>query len=132
MIRNTLQRQIVLNAVNALTTHPTPDEIYEYINKSYPFVSKSTVYRNLNILADKGEILRINIPNAADRYDFNTNVHYHIVCNQCGRVDDIELKEINIVSDKITDSFGYDIEGYTIIFYGYCPECKNNIIKKEV
>ena len=123
MNRNTLQREIVYNAVNTLTTHPTPDEIFEFINKKYPSISRSTVYRNLNILADNGDILKVMIPDGADRYDFNTTSHYHIVCDECGRVDDIEAKTNERLVDEVSDSFGYKVKGFTAVFFGTCPEC---------
>lgn len=122
--RNTIQREIVFNAVNSLTTHPTPEEIYDYIRKKHPSVSRSTVYRNLNSLAENGDILKVRIPSGADRYDFNTKVHYHIVCEKCGRVDDIEMMQYDGIKENIGNTFGYDVKGYTVVFYGVCSDCK--------
>ena len=57
--RNTIQRTLVLEAVNTLQCHATADEIYEAIAKEHPSVSKATVYRNLNLLSEMGEIRKI-------------------------------------------------------------------------
>ncbi|MEG1436547.1 MAG: transcriptional repressor [Oscillospiraceae bacterium] len=131
--RNTIQRKLVFDAVVELKgSHPTPDEVYKHLYKKYPSVSRSTVYRNLNILSDQGEILRVKISNAADRMDANNAFHYHIYCEKCGRVDDIEMLLINDLEKKIENDFGYKVKSYNIVFTGLCPLCKSNIIKKEV
>ena len=64
--RHTIQRDIVLSAVNALRNHPTADEIYEHIHSSHPTVSRATVYRNLSDLSESGEVLHVELPNTAD------------------------------------------------------------------
>ena len=67
--RNTVQRSLVYEAVNRLKSHATADEIYEAIVSEHPSVSRGTVYRNLNQLAEEGEIRKILVPGGADRYD---------------------------------------------------------------
>ena len=65
--RNTIQRSLVYEAVNALQNHATADEIYEISVKEHPHISKGTVYRNLNQLAEDGEIRRVEVPGGPDR-----------------------------------------------------------------
>lgn len=126
MTRNTIQREIVLDAVNSLQFHPTPEEIVEFVNKRYPNISRSTVYRNLNILEQSGVILRVRIPNAADRFDFNVTNHYHIVCEKCGRVDDLEMPYLDNLNSNIINSNGYSVNSHSIVFFGECPDCNKN------
>ena len=63
--RNTIQRQIVLQAVNQMHNHPTADAIYAVIAAQHPTISKATGYRNLNQLAAQGEMLRVPVPKPA-------------------------------------------------------------------
>ena len=63
--RNTIQRQIVLQAVNQMHNHPTADAIYAVIAAQHPTISKATVYRNLNQLAAQGEIFACSFSFAA-------------------------------------------------------------------
>ena len=51
--RNTIQKELVLNAVTKMHRHVTADEVYDYIKKDYPSIGKGTVYRNLSILAEE-------------------------------------------------------------------------------
>ena len=60
--RNTRQRKLVLDAVRQSYNHPTADEIYNAVRAQDDKISRGTVYRNLNLLADAGEILSIKTP----------------------------------------------------------------------
>ncbi|MBE6938956.1 MAG: transcriptional repressor [Ruminococcaceae bacterium] len=121
--RHTIQRDIVLSAVNALRNHPTAEEIYDHIHSSHPTVSRATVYRNLAYLSETGAVLHVALPNTADIYDFNTVPHYHIRCVGCGRVFDIEYPYIADIEAEITDKTGFRVLSHELIFSGLCPCC---------
>ena len=122
--RHTIQRDIVLSTVNALRNHPTADEIYDLIHSSHPTVSRATVYRNLSDLSESGEVLHVELPNAADIYDFNTVPHYHIRCVTCGRVFDIEYPYIEDIEKIISEKSGFTVLTHELIFTGHCPLCR--------
>lgn len=122
--RNTLQRTIVMDAVNDLVgTHPTPDEVYQHVADKYPNISRSTVYRNINILSKLGKVLKIEVPNAAERIDANVKSHYHIYCDSCGKVFDVDMPYLDNLEDKIQDKHGFEFKNHKIIFVGVCPDC---------
>lgn len=89
--RNTIQRALVLEAVQSLHNHPTSADVYEVVRERHPNISRATVYRNLGVLANRGEVLRVEVPNGADRYDFLNKPHYHAKCRVCGGVFDIDM-----------------------------------------
>ena len=122
--RNTIQKKLVLDAVRELGCHASAEEIYNHIAKSYPSISKGTVYRNLNLLAESGEIKKIEIPNAPDCFDHICHNHYHIKCIKCGKVFDVEMDFISDLADKVKDKNGFDFIDHDILFKGICPECK--------
>ena len=122
--RNTVQRSLVLNAVRKLHCHATADEVYEEIIKEHPSISKATVYRNLNLLSEMGEIHRLEIPGSADHFDHITTNHCHVKCRECGRVFDVDMDYVSDLEKGIRDNHGFDFTGYDIIFRGICPECK--------
>lgn len=122
--RNTIQRDLVLQAVLELKNHPTPDEVYEHIRKKHPTISKGTVYRNLNVLVNKGLLLKVDVPNSANRVDHTLKSHYHIRCRVCGRVYDMDMPDItDEIKKKIHDTNGFKVENYDLVFSGVCPEC---------
>ena len=122
--RNTIQRSLVLEAVNKLHCHATADEVYEVISKEHPTISKATIYRNLNVLSELGEIRRLEIPGSADRYDHISRDHCHVKCKVCGRVFDVDMDFVGGLERGIRDTHGFDFTGYDILFHGVCPECK--------
>ena len=79
--RNTLQRRLVLETVQRMHNHPTAEEIFREISSENTLISKATVYRNLKILSEQGEIQHIPIPNGADCFDFNNTPHYHMAAD---------------------------------------------------
>ena len=78
--RNTIQKQLVLEAICVLKNHPTVDEVYKYIAEKYPGISKGTVYRNINMLVNNGSLARISCQSGPDRFDDIMQKHYHINC----------------------------------------------------
>ena len=88
--RNTKQRKLVLDAVRQSYNHPTADEIYNVVRAQDDKISRGTVYRNLNLLADAGEIFSIKTPGGS-RFDRTVEPHAHIICTSCSRVIDVPL-----------------------------------------
>ena len=122
--RNTIQRALVLETVNKLQKHATADEIYEAIISEHPNISRATVYRNLKLLSEMGEIRRLEITGGPDSFDHRVHNHCHVKCEKCGRLFDVDMDYISGLENNIRDSRGFDFTGYDIIFRGICPECK--------
>ena len=125
--RNTIQRALVLEAVNRLRCHATADEIYEEIKREHPYIGRATVYRNLNLLSDMGEIRKIGIPGGADRFDHRCHDHCHVKCETCGRVFDVDMDYVAGLEKNIKDTHGFEFLGYDILFRGLCPDCRKNM-----
>lgn len=104
-----------------MTDHPTADEIYEKVSVLCPNISRATVYRVLNRLADDGEIMRVSVANAPDRYDLTTENHAHCLCSVCGRVFDYHLAALPELEESEND--GFRATGFYIIVNGVCGEC---------
>ena len=124
MKRNTIQRALVLEAVNRLKCHATADEISEDIAKEHPHISRATVYRNLNLLSETGDIRKIETPGGADRFDHQTHDHCHVRCEKCGRFFDVDMEYVTGLEKGIRDSHGFAFTGYDILFRGICPDCQ--------
>lgn len=123
--RNTVQKELVLEKVREMRSHVTADDVYAQIHNAHPNISKGTVYRNLSLLADEGEIRRVEIPDGPDRFDFTLEDHYHVRCVKCGEVFDVDMDAITDISSRIKDTHGMKFLDYDILFKGVCPECQN-------
>lgn len=122
--RMTNQRQVILEEIQKVSTHPTADEVYEMVRRRLPRISLGTVYRNLEILSTSGLIQKIGPPSSQMRFDGNTDKHYHIRCVSCGRVEDIQVESLDNAEKAIRGQSDYSILGHTLEFMGLCPDCK--------
>ncbi len=120
--RNTIQRQLVFNAVKELDIHATAEQVYEYVAKEHPTLSKATVYRNLNQMAQAGELLNIGSFMGAAHYDHNLFKHCHFICEECEAVFDI-MKDFPEVDGTSAAMEGFTIKSSSLVFSGLCPEC---------
>ncbi|MBI4653463.1 MAG: transcriptional repressor [Nitrospirae bacterium] len=119
----TPQRLAILNYFNGNKEHPSADDIYRAVSKSFPTMSFATVYNTLEALRNKGNVLELTIDPNKKRYDPNTMPHHHLICVKCKRIIDIH-KEFSVsVSEDMTQ--GFDLIGNHIEFYGVCPKCKS-------
>ena len=121
--RNTVQRQLVYDAVQELNIHATAEQVYDYIAERHPSVSKATVYRNLGKMVESGELLNIGNFFGIARYDHNCHEHYHFICEDCRRIFDVDGDFAGIVS-KIKGTEEFDITSFHISFSGLCRGCK--------
>ena len=127
--RNTIQKQLVLEAVAQLHNHPTAEQVYAQVVKAHPTISKATVYRNLASLSEDGRLRHLPMPAGADRFDHRLDGHAHIECTVCGRLDDVEfsagaqggaLAALDIFAEQAP---GYTQAQPTVLLTGVCPAC---------
>lgn len=121
--RNTRQRKLVLDAVRQSYNHPTADEIYNAVRAQDDKISRGTVYRNLNLLADAGEILSIKTPGGSS-FDRTIEPHAHIICTSCSRVIDVPLPFDAQLDAKASEQIGWHVTSHYTIFEGLCPDCR--------
>lgn len=126
MKKNTIQKTVILNAVNELANHVTSEMVYEYIHIKYPHISKATVYRNLRSLADDKLIKKISLPGEVDRFDHILIPHYHARCNKCGKIFDVTIKSHYNVEENISLPEGFQSDNHEILFLGTCKSCNEN------
>jgi len=121
--RMTRQKKIILDVLKAVNTHPTAEWIYQEAKQQIPGLSLGTVYRNLNLLRDNGEIMELNYGSSQSHFDGNAANHYHFQCRNCGEVFDLELPLIKNIETKASGVDGHKIEGHRLEFYGLCKTC---------
>ncbi len=117
------QREIIYNQVMNYPTHPTAEEVYNSLKRDNPNLSLGTVYRNLNQLSEAGILLKIPIADGSDRFDGRTDCHYHMICEKCRRVFDIELDCLDGIPQSVSRRDGHLITRITLNLKGICAEC---------
>ena len=125
MVKHSKQRDAIFLFLADRKDHPTAETIYLEMKKDYPNLSLGTVYRNLNLLAQRNEIQKITSDGGPDRFDPNIKIHPHFFCTSCHCVLDLEMDEPDMTPLAQKEFLG-TIIGQKTYFFGLCPECKNN------
>ena len=118
--RDTPQRKLIRTILQGCHDHPTAETVFERARAQNPSIGFGTVYRNLAVLADDGEILRLSIPGGADRFDGTISDHGHYYCHRCGEFGDVPA----IAAARELLPEGFSAEGIVLIATGECKECR--------
>lgn len=120
----TRQRQVILEELGKVSSHPTADEVYDMVRRRLPRVSLGTVYRNLEMLSERGMIQKLELGGTRRRFDGNVRDHYHVRCVRCGRLEDVPAEPGAVLENALRGVSDYEITGYRLEFIGLCPQCK--------
>lgn len=126
MLKYSKQRESIKNFLVTRYDHPTAETVYLNIRREFPNISLGTVYRNLNLLAEIGEIQKLSPGIGPDRFDGNPAPHYHFICRHCGCVMDLTVSGLDHINILAGQDFDGEIEGHITYFYGACPSCKTS------
>ncbi|MBF0226250.1 MAG: transcriptional repressor [Desulfobacterales bacterium] len=121
-LRTTRQREMILEEIKGMCTHPSADEIYDRLRKKITRISLGTIYRNLEILVGIGAIQKLDGP--LKRYDGNIIPHYHVKCTECGKIEDVQMEQFHEIEESFRKKTNYTITGHNLDCIGTCPECQ--------
>ncbi|HBI3504497.1 TPA: peroxide-responsive transcriptional repressor PerR [Staphylococcus aureus] len=124
-IRITPQRQAILRYLISSHTHPTADEIYQALSPDFPNISVATIYNNLRVFKDIGIVKELTYGDSSSRFDFNTHNHYHIICEQCGKIVDFQYPQLNEIERLARHMTDFDVTHHRMEIYGVCKECQD-------
>lgn len=123
-LKHSRQREALLELLKSVKSHPTAEWLYTELKKDYKNLSLATVYRNLNLFCDTGEVIKIDVGDGVERYDATTNQHCHFICKDCKSVIDIDvpsIEKLNSEAEKLND---ITVSNNSLIFFGLCSKCK--------
>jgi Fe2+ or Zn2+ uptake regulation protein len=121
-LKVTPQRQSIFRVLHNSTVHPTAEAVYDTVRGEMPTISLRTVYQTLNDLAAMGEIQAIELGTGSARFDPHTGPHHHLVCEACGKVQDLET-DFSGVTVPVDNDFGFTVTATEIVFRGRCRDC---------
>ena len=121
--RMTRQRAVILEELRKTATHPTADELYSIVRRRLPRISLGTVYRNLDFLADSGEIRRLETASSIKRFDGDMSPHQHVRCVFCGHIGDVmETSAAPSVEGMRVEGFAHILNS-RVEYDGICEAC---------
>lgn len=125
IFRQSKQRNRLLELLRSTSSHPTADWLYEQLKKEFPNLSLGTVYRNLAMLIEQGTVKKIHFGSTFDRFEANTHPHYHLICESCGKIVDLDMPIHHDLNKQATKRTSFTISHHNIDFFGLCETCKN-------
>ncbi len=118
------QREAILTLMQSgRLDHPTADAVFAQMRRRHPRISLATVYRNLNLLAENGDILKIEAHGGPERFDHQTHAHAHAVCKICGMTADFSAQYVNFRLTAIARATGFKIDSAQTVLRGICGAC---------
>ena len=124
--RMTKQRAFILSELKSMRSHPTADEIYTLVRGKMPHISLGTVYRNLELLAENNEILKLEYAGFQKRFDGFTHKHQHVRCLGCGKIADVAQEVPTPEIPQNMDVPGFKVTSVRVEFFGLCQDCQKN------
>ena len=119
----TKQRESVLRVIRESDKHLTANEVFDDARRILPGISFATVYNSLNYLKNKGLIGEIKLGTDANLYDRKLTRHDHALCNNCGKLVDLELTIPNKLLEEAASRSKFKPETIELTLRGLCPEC---------
>jgi len=131
-LKNTAQRELILQAMFENNGHLTPDEVLVASNKlsGNNKIGKATIYRTLNFFEKEGFITSISFGIDGKKYELNLHKHHdHMICDRCGAIDEFFSEEIETIQENIAKNSGFELRYHATQLFGVCKKCIK--IKKD-
>jgi Fur family transcriptional regulator, peroxide stress response regulator len=123
--RITPQRLAILEVLVQSNGHPSAEDIYRQLVKSFPTMSPATVYKTLSLLKSQGEVLELEFSDLANRYDGKKPYpHPHVICTECGLIVDQTFLGLEEITGRVMAETGFTISTHRLDFFGVCPNCR--------
>ena len=125
-LRNTRQREEILDAFLAANGHITIEELYNEVAKKDTGIGYATVYRNMNLMRECGLAEEIKIGKQKTRFEppYGHKHHDHLICLKCGRFIEVNDENIERLQVKLTEANNFTPVRHKLEIYGYCNKCR--------
>lgn len=123
-VRITPQRHAILEYLINSMSHPTADDIYKALEGKFPNMSVATVYNNLRVFKEVGLVKELPYGDSSSRFDFITTQHYHVICEECGKIVDFHYPGLDEVEALAAHVTGFKVSHHRMEIYGSCQECQ--------
>ena len=131
MHRKSKQKEAILKVLKSTNSHPTAEGVYQQAKREMPHISLGTVYRNLKLLKQGGEIIELDLAGTLSRFDGNTHPHYHFRCERCQRVFDVDEPVDEALDSRVARQTGFEITHHRLEFRGLCQDCQRSETTKS-
>ena len=122
-LRATRQRRVIVETLLARPSHVTADDLTAVINERFPEVHAATVYRTLEVLESLGVVYRLANGHAPTQWHLTDHSHQHLVCDRCGRVEEVANPAFARLAASLAKDHGFDVDLRHLAVGGVCASC---------
>ena len=124
-LRYTRQRQAVWDELSTSDEHRDAEEIYLALHNSELNVSRATVYRTIDVLVKNNLVRKLELGDGRARYEHKMDIahHDHLICVQCGKIEEFMDNMIENRQEMIVQKFGYKLIRHIHQLFVICDEC---------
>ncbi|MDC3413113.1 transcriptional repressor [Aquibacillus sp. 3ASR75-11] len=110
--------------------HLSAEDVYLLVKEKSPEIGLATVYRTLELLSELKIVDKINFGDGVSRFDLRkegaTHSHHHLVCTECGSVEEIMDDLLEDVEKNVENDWGFKVQDHRLTFHGICKNCQKN------
>ncbi|MCS5640276.1 MAG: transcriptional repressor [Candidatus Marinimicrobia bacterium] len=124
-LRYTHQRQAIWDELSTSDEHRDAEEIYLALHNSELNVSRATVYRTIDVLVKNNLVRKLELGDGRARYEHKMDIahHDHLICVQCGKIEEFMDNMIENRQEMIVQKFGYKLIRHIHQLFVICDEC---------
>lgn len=130
-VRLTPQRKVILEYLISHHTHPSVEMIYADLKNQVDNISMATVYNTIKLFVDYNLVIELKNGDGSTHYDYFGQPHYHVVCDNCGKIADVFDEHFSEITKSLTtmtrEKTQYLVTGSNIEIHGLCPDCQRKL-----
>ena len=115
-IQPSAQRVAVADYVLYTTDHPSADQVWAKVKRSFPMLSRATVYNTLNLLAEKGLLRELVLAEGKVVFDPKLDPHHHFLDEETGEIVDVPWSALDV--RRVHSLTGFDVREYQVVMRG--------------
>lgn len=104
--------------------HINIDDLFNSLKMKFPSISLATIYKNINAMLRKFFLTEVQIPNQKSVYELTKELHSHLVCKECNKIEDISLSTETLLIEA-SRRCDFKLENISVVLTGTCKECSN-------
>lgn len=124
-LKSTPARLAILGFLQEEKTPRDAEEIFVHVAQEHEHADKVTIYRTLETFYEKGLINRIDFREGKYRYELSGNDHHHLLCEKCGKIEDISDCHISDLEEEISKKKKFLVKRHQLEFFGVCASCQH-------
>ncbi len=130
-LKVTHERTRLVEEIFKIKDHFDAEGLFFQFKKEHINISRATIYRTLELLVESGLLIKIRFSDNTNHYEhiFGQQYHSHIICRNCGKIEEFVDERINKITQQIASQFDYVDYKHNFRIYGICKECRKKKVK---